>query len=77
MADRMQIGRLGVWSWLDGMSGPEAADFSRRLEAWGYGALWIPEAVGRDPFTLLGYLAAQTGHLLNLSGVGLRPCPWS
>ena len=31
----------------------------KRLEEWGYGALWIPEAVGRDPFSLIGYLAAQ------------------
>ena len=54
----MDIGRLGCWTWLDGMPAAEAAAFARRLEAWGYGALWIPEAVGRDPFSLIGYLAA-------------------
>ena len=53
----MEIGRLGVWTWLDSMSAAEAADFAGQLEAWGYSALWVPEAVGRDPFSFLGYLA--------------------
>ena len=46
-----EIGRLGVWTWLDAFSAPEAAAFAQRLEEWGYGTLWIPEAVGRDPFS--------------------------
>ena len=46
----MEIGRLGVWTWLDGSSAAEAADFAGQIEAWGYSALWVPEAVGRDPF---------------------------
>ena len=45
-----EIGRLGVWTWLDGFSAPEAADFANQIEEWGYSALWIPEAVGRDQF---------------------------
>jgi len=65
----MQIGRLGVWNWLDGFSAPEAADFARRVEAWGYSALWMPEAVGRDPFSLIGYLAANTRSLLLATGI--------
>jgi probable F420-dependent oxidoreductase len=65
----MEIGRLGVWSWLDSMSGEEAAAFGRQLESWGYSALWIPEAVGRDPFPLLGYLAAKTGSLVLATGI--------
>ncbi len=63
------IGRLGVWTWLDAFSGPEAAEFSNRLEGWGYSALWIPEAVGRDPFALLGYLAARTEKLVLATGI--------
>jgi probable F420-dependent oxidoreductase len=65
----MDIGRIGCWTWLDGFSGPEAAAFAQRLEAWGYGALWIPEAVGRDPFSLIGYLAAQTERLVFATGI--------
>ena len=49
----MQLGKLGVWTFLDAMAADEAATFTRRVESWGYSALWIPEAVGRDPFAFL------------------------
>jgi probable F420-dependent oxidoreductase len=64
-----EIGRLGVWSWLDAFSAPEAAAFARRLEEWGYSALWIPEAVGRDPFSFISYLAAETEKLIFATGI--------
>jgi probable F420-dependent oxidoreductase len=64
-----EIGRLGVWSWLDVFSAPEAADFARKLEDWGYSALWIPEAVGRDPFSFIAYLAARTSKLVLATGI--------
>ena len=64
-----EIGRLGVWASLDGLSAPDAAAFAQRLEAWGYSALWIPEAVGRDPFSLIGYLAAKTETLVFATGI--------
>ncbi len=64
-----EIGPLGVWTWLDALAAPEAADFAGQLEAWGYSALWIPEAVGRDPFSLLGYLAATTSKLVLATGI--------
>ena len=65
----MDIGRLGVWTWLDAMSAQEAAAFAGRLETWGYGALWVPEAVGRAPFSLLGFLAARTEKLVLATGI--------
>lgn len=64
-----ELGRLGVWASLDSYSALEAANFARKLEAWGYTALWTPEAVGRDPFTLLGYLAGQTERLVLATGI--------
>lgn len=64
-----EIGRLGVWTWLDGMSAREAAAFAGRIEGLGYSALWIPEAVGRDPFALIGYLAAATKTLVFCTGI--------
>jgi probable F420-dependent oxidoreductase len=63
------LGRLGVWTHLENLSADEAADFAGQLEAWGYGALWIPEAVGRDPFALIGYLAAKTDTLILATGI--------
>ena len=65
----MELGRLGVWTWLDDLSGPEAAEFAQRLEQFGYSALWLPEAVGREPFSMLGYLAAQTEQLILATGI--------
>ena len=62
-------GKLGVWTWPDGFTAPETVDFARRLEDWGYSALWIPEAVGRDPFSLIGYLAGQTEKLIYATGI--------
>lgn len=64
-----QIGRLGVWTWLDAYTAPEAAAFARRIEELGYSALWIPEAVGRDPFSFIGYLAAETDSLVLCTGI--------
>jgi len=65
----MELGRLGVWTFLDALSAADAARFAQRLETLGYSALWIPEAVGRDPFAFLGYLAARTERLLLATGI--------
>jgi probable F420-dependent oxidoreductase len=64
-----EIGKLGVWTWLDAFTAEQAAEFARKIEGWGYSALWVPEAVGRDPFTLLGYLAGQTERLVLATGI--------
>jgi len=65
----MQLGRLGVWTFLDLMSAAESATFAQRIEALGYSALWIPEAIGRDPFAFLGFLAARTEKLVLATGI--------
>jgi probable F420-dependent oxidoreductase len=57
-------GRLGVWGHLDTLGADAARDHVRRVEELGYGALWIPETVGREPFTLLGMLADATSRLV-------------
>ena len=64
-----KLGQVGVWTWLDGSTPDEAAEFAGQLEKWGYSALWIPEAVGRDPFATLGYLAARTEKLVLATGI--------
>jgi probable F420-dependent oxidoreductase len=64
-----RLGRLGVWSWLDALPAEDAAAFARQVEAWGYSALWIPEAIGREPFSLLGFLAAATKRLVLATGI--------
>lgn len=65
----MPLGRLGIWTWLDTLSAREVAETANQFEELGYSALWIPEAVGRDPFSLLGYLAARTERLTLCTGI--------
>jgi probable F420-dependent oxidoreductase len=65
----MDFGRLGVWTWIDTMSAGEVAEFAARIEDLGYSMLWIPEAVGREPFSILGYLAARTSKLVLATGI--------
>ncbi len=67
--DLGSIGRLGVWTWLDTLPADGAAAAARRIEDLGYSMLWIPEAVGRDPFALISFLAPQTTRLVFATGI--------
>jgi probable F420-dependent oxidoreductase len=65
----MKLKNLGVWAGTDGFSAADAAAFARRLEAWGYGALWVSEAVGREVFSACAWLLANTSELIIASGI--------
>ena len=65
----MDLGKLGVWPWMHMLPAPAAAAFAARVENWGYSALWIPEAVGRDPFALHAHLAGSTSTLILATGI--------
>ncbi len=65
----MQLSKLGIWSHVDHLSAEDAAAFARRSEAWGYSTFWVPEAVGRDPFSLIGFLAARTERIILATGI--------
>jgi probable F420-dependent oxidoreductase len=65
----MDIGKIGIWFFLDAMSAAQTVEFVRMAEKLGYGAMWIPEAVGRDPFAHIGYLAAHTEKIVFATGI--------
>jgi len=65
----MDIGKIGIWFFLDGMNAADSVAFARQVEKHGYGALWIPEAVGREPFAHAAYLAANTEKLVFATGI--------
>jgi probable F420-dependent oxidoreductase len=65
----MDIGKIGIWFFLDGMNAAESVAFVRKVEKHGYGAMWIPEAVGREPFAHAAYLAAHTERLVFATGI--------
>lgn len=64
-----QIGKLGVWANTNGLTAPEAAAFTQRVEKWGYSALWIPEAAGRNALVHAGWLLAHTSKLVIATGI--------
>src|SRR5690606_38776990 len=65
----MQLGKLGCWNHVDHLKADEATAFARRVEDWGYSTFWVPEAVGRDPFSLIGFLAAKTSRIVYATGI--------
>jgi probable F420-dependent oxidoreductase len=65
----MNLKSIGVWAALDGLSAADAAQFAKKVEGWGYGALWIPEAVGREVLSSAAWLLANTGRLIVASGI--------
>ncbi len=68
----VDLGRLGVWGHLDSLPIEEARAYARRVDELGYGTLWVAETVGREPFTLLGLLVAETSEVrLGTSIVGI------
>jgi probable F420-dependent oxidoreductase len=65
----MQLGPLAVWCMTDRLSSPELADFARRVEAWGYDALWQPEVLGRNVLVSSSWALANTTTLKIASGI--------
>jgi len=57
------LGRIGVWSDFDTLPIEEALIYAMRVETLGFGTLWVPDVVGREPFTLLGLLAGATSSI--------------
>ena len=80
----MNLKSVGIWAWLDAQlphfdggdassSGPTSARDCARFAAWverlGYGALWIPEASGRNALVQSAWLLANTSSLIVATGI--------
>lgn len=66
----MDIGRVGVWSFgLESQPAARAQEAAAAVEALGYGALWIPEAMGREAFAHAGLLLAATRRIVIATGI--------
>jgi len=63
------LGRYGVWAATDGMPLDDAVAFAQHVEALGYGTLWLPETMGRDPFVHIAHLAGSTDRLVLATGI--------
>lgn len=65
----MQLGKLGVWAPMDALTAAEGAEFARRVEGWGYSALWLPESRGRNVLVHSSWLLANTENLIVAPGI--------
>ena len=66
----VDIGRVGIWyGGIDALPNPEAQRAAQVVEELGYGALWVAEAVGRDPFVSSALLLGATERLPVATGI--------
>ncbi len=66
----VDIGRVGVWTFaLDRQPASRAWELAAELEELGYGAIWLPEAVGRDPFVHAVLLLSATHRVTVGTGI--------
>jgi probable F420-dependent oxidoreductase len=70
MKPRVDIGKYGIWyGGIDALATPEAQRAAQLVESLGFGALWIAEAVGRDPFVSSANLLSATTTLKLATGI--------
>lgn len=66
----VDIGRIGIWyGGVDALPTPEARRAAQVVEELGYGAMWVAEAVGRDPFVSSAILLSATERLALATGI--------
>jgi probable F420-dependent oxidoreductase len=67
---RPDIGPLGIWTGvLDAHPTAQAREAAQELEELGFATLWIPEAVGREPFVQAANLLSATSRLRLATGI--------
>ncbi len=67
----MDLSKLGVFCFLDGLNGPQVTQFAQKVERLGYSALWFAETVGRECFTLAAHLLSHTDTLVVATGIAV------
>jgi probable F420-dependent oxidoreductase len=70
----MDLSALGVFAFLDNLSGAELGPFARMIERLGYSTLWYTEGLGRESLSLGAYLLSQTQRLVVASGIAVAFC---
>jgi len=66
----MQLGRIGIWTYhLNYQPTSTVRQVVAELEELGYGALWIGEAVYREPLTSAAVLLSATNRMVVATGI--------
>src|SRR3954453_2590579 len=64
------IGRVGIWTFqLDSQPMAKAQELAAEIEELGFGAIWVPEAVGRDALVNAALLLAGTRRVVVATGI--------
>ncbi|MFM8564482.1 MAG: LLM class F420-dependent oxidoreductase [Acidimicrobiia bacterium] len=67
---KTSLGKLGLWTFqLDMQPMRASRRVAAEIEELGFGAVWVPEAVGREPFASCGVLLASTERLIMATGI--------
>lgn len=62
--------RIGCWTGgLDFVPTSRAKELAAEIESLGFGAIWIPEVAGRDPFVALTHILSATSTLVGATGI--------
>ncbi len=65
----MNLGRIGIWTFLDFLPAAAAQDAVRQAEELGFGAIWIPEALGKEVLTHAALLLAGSRSIVVATGI--------
>lgn len=65
----MELKKHGAFLFTEGLTSPELKTTVQRIEKLGYGAVWFPEAIGREPFATASYILAHTQTLIAATGI--------
>lgn len=66
----MDIGRIGIWTFtLDLVPSSQAVEHVDELDELGFGAVWVPEAVGREAFTSAALLLRGGTDIVVATGI--------
>lgn len=65
----MELGKLGVWCFTDTLTPAQLTELAQHTERLGYAALWYPEALSYEAFSLGSFLLHQTQTLIIATGI--------
>ena len=65
----MELGRKGVFWFTDTLDQKQLIELVQRCEQLGYSALWYPEALRYESFSLASFLLAHSKNLIVASGI--------
>jgi len=65
----MELGKLGVWCFTDPLTPAQLIELAQQTERLGYSALWYPEALSYESFSLGSFLLHETKTLIIATGI--------